>query len=149
MTSMKRFAIPLILLVILIIVISYYLINKPSPSIKLSINNDDKQNLIVVVSPIKNAEISSPLVISGRARGVWFFEGSFPVILLDSYRNTIAEGHVSAQGEWTTAEFVKFLGSLEFNNYIKGQKGYLVLKKDNASGLPEFDDSLEIPVTFK
>ena len=146
---MKRFAIPLILLVILIIAISYYLINKPSPSIKLSINNDDKQNLIVVVSPIKNAEISSPLVISGRARGVWFFEGSFPVILLDSYRNTIAEGHVSAQGEWTTAEFVKFLGSLEFNNYIKGQKGYLVLKKDNPSGLPEFDDSLEIPVTFK
>lgn len=146
---MKRFAIPLILLVILIVAISYYLINKPSPSIKLSINNDDKQNLIVVVSPIKNAEISSPLVISGRARGVWFFEGSFPVILLDSYRNTIAEGHVSAQGEWTTAEFVKFLGTLEFNNYIKGQKGYLVLKKDNPSGLPEFDDSLEIPVTFK
>lgn len=146
---MKRFAIPLILLVILIIAISYYLLDKQSPSIKLSINNDDKQNLIVVVSPIKNAEISSPLVISGRARGMWFFEGSFPVILLDSYRNTIAEGHASAQGEWTTAEFVKFLGTLEFNNYIKGQKGYLVLKKDNASGLPEFDDSLEIPVTFK
>lgn len=105
--------------------------------------------MIVVVSPIKNAEISSPLVISGRARGVWFFEGSFPITLLDSYRNTIAEGHVSAQGEWTTTEFVKFLGSLEFNNYIKGQKGYLVLKKDNPSGLSEFDDSLEIPIMFK
>ncbi len=146
---MKRFGIPLILLIVLIGGFSFYFFSRPDSSIKLSINNDDKQNMIVVVSPIKNAEISSPLVISGRARGVWFFEGSFPITLLDSYRNTIAEGHVSAQGEWTTTEFVKFLGSLEFNNYIKGQKGYLVLKKDNPSGLSEFDDSLEIPIMFK
>jgi hypothetical protein len=146
---MKRFGIPLILFIVLISGFSYYFFSRPDSNIKLNLNTDDKQNLIVVVSPIKNSEISSPLVISGRARGNWFFEGSFPVVLLDSYRNTIAEGHVSAQGEWTTADFVKFLGSLEFNNYIKGQNGYLVLKKDNASGLPEFDDSLEIPVIFK
>lgn len=146
---MKRIYILIAILVIAIVSFSYYFFTKSNNQIRLNINSDDKQNLISVVSPIKNAEISSPLVISGRARGMWFFEGSFPVVLLDSYRNVIAEGHVSAQGEWTTAEFVKFLGTLEFNNYIKGQKGFLVLKKDNASGLPEFDDSLEIPITFK
>jgi hypothetical protein len=145
---MKKFGIPLILLIILIVAFFYFL-PKSNPKINLNINEEDKKNMIVVVSPIKNAEISSPLVISGRARGIWFFEGSFPVVLQDSYRNTIAEGHVSAQGEWTTTEFVKFLGSLEFDNYIKGQNGYLILKKDNPSGLPELDDSLEIPVTFK
>lgn len=109
----------------------------------------DKSTLIAVTSPIKDSEISSPLSIAGRARGSWFFEGSFPIVLLDSYRNTIAEGHVTAQGEWMTQDFVKFLGSLQFNNYIKGSKGFLVLKKDNPSGLPEHDDSIEIPITFK
>lgn len=109
----------------------------------------DKTNLIVVFSPLRDAPISSPLSISGRARGTWYFEGSFPLVLLDAYGHTIAEGHASSQGEWMTEEFVSFLGTLEFNNYIKGSKGTLVLKKDNPSGLPEHDDSIEIPVTFK
>lgn len=110
---------------------------------------DDKSNLIVVSAPIKDSEISSPLTISGRARGVWYFEGSFPVTLVDQYRNTIAEGYVTAQGEWMTENFVPFIGDLQFNNYIKGAKGTLILKKDNPSGLPEHDDSIEIPVQFK
>jgi hypothetical protein len=69
--------------------------------------------------------------------------------LVDVDKNVIATGHVTAQGEWMTEDFVKFVGSLQFNNYIKGQKGTLILKKDNESGLPEHDDSLEIPVLFK
>lgn len=113
-------------------------------------NKNIKDNdMIVVVSPIKDAIISSPLSISGKARGNWYFEGSFPVILMDNYKNVIAEGHVTAQEEWTTNDFVKFIGSIEFNNFIKGSKGFLVLKKDNPSGLIENDDSIEIPIIFK
>ncbi len=115
----------------------------------IDITPSDKSSLIVVTSPIKDSEITSPLSVAGRARGQWFFEGSFPIVLIDSYGNTIAESHVTAQGEWTTSEFVKFVGNLEFNNYIKGSKGTLILKKDNPSGLPENDDSIEIPITFK
>lgn len=113
------------------------------------IKPDDKDDLIVVVSPLENDQVSSPLSVAGRARGQWFFEGSFPITLLDEYRNMIAEGHVTAQGEWMTEDFVPFLGTLQFNNYIKGQPGILVLKKDNPSGLPEHDDSIEVPVIFK
>jgi hypothetical protein len=80
---------------------------------------------------------------------VWYFEGSFPVELVDQYGNTIASGFVSSQGEWMTKEFVPFLGTLQFNNYIKGQPGKLILKKDNPSGLPENDDSIEVPIVFK
>lgn len=109
----------------------------------------DKSNMIVITSPIKDSEVSSPLTVAGRARGNWFFEGSFPIILVDSYGNTIAESHVTAQGEWTTSEFVKFIGDMQFNNYIKGSKGKLIFKKDNPSGLPEHDDLLEIPIMFK
>lgn len=138
----------IILIIVATVIVGgiYYFINyKPNITIKPSNKND----LIVVASPIANAEIGSPLSISGRARGVWYFEGSFPIILVDSYGNTVAEGHVTAQGEWTTEEFVPFLGNLQFNNYIKGSKGKLILKKDNPSGLPEHDDSIEIPIVFK
>ena len=99
----------------------------------IDIKISDKSNVIVVASPIKNSEISSPLTVAGRARGNWFFEASFPIILVDSYGNTIAESHVTAQEEWTTNDFVKFAGTLQFSNYIKGSKGKLILKKDNPS----------------
>lgn len=141
-----------ILLSILVISgISYFLFIKDNNNVSNLIVKPlaNKEEPIVVVSPIKNAEISSPLVVSGRAIGSWFFEGSFPIVLLDSYKNVIAEGHATAQGEWTTNNFVKFIGTLQFNNYIKGQKGFLVLKRDNPSDIVENNKSLEIPIIFK
>ena len=110
---------------------------------------DNTEEMILVTSPVRHAEISSPLSIVGRARGVWFFEASFPIVLTDSYGNVLAETHASAQGEWMTENFVPFLATLQFNNYIKGSKGVLILKKDNPSGLSENDDSIEIPIVFK
>lgn len=114
-----------------------------------NINANDKSDLIVVVSPVKNGEISSPLSVAGRARGVWFFEGSFPIVLTDWDGRIIAEGHATAQGEWMTTDFVKFIGTLEFTKPSYGKNGFLILRKDNPSGLPENDDALEIPVMFK
>lgn len=113
------------------------------------IKPDNKEELIVVFSPLKDDQISSPLSIAGRARGLWFFEGSFPIELQDEYKNVIAEGHATAQGEWMTEDFVPFLGTLQFNNYIPEHKGFLILKKDNPSGLSENDDQIRVPVIFK
>ena len=48
--------------------------------------------MIHVTTPLPNANISSPLVISGEARGNWFFEGSFPVLLTDWDGKVIAQG---------------------------------------------------------
>ncbi len=116
---------------------------------KIDIKPVDEQNIIVVSSPISNAEVSSPLIVAGRARGSWFFEASFPIILLDQYGNVIAESHAAAQDIWQTNDFVKFIGNIQYNNYIKGTKGTLLLKKDNPSGLPENDASIRIPVILK
>lgn len=113
------------------------------------IKPSDKSELIVVVSPIKDSYISSPLSISGRARGSWFFEGSFPILLTDTAGKVLAEGHATAQGEWTTDEFVKFIGTLQFTKPDYSDKGILILKKDNPSGLSEKDDSFSIPISFK
>ena len=116
-----------------------------------------KENLIRVFSPRPNEEISSPLLITGEARGNWFFEASFPVVLVDWDGRIIAQYYAQAKGEWMTADFVSFESVLEFESPVFpeadinhfSRRGALILQKDNPSGLPEHDDALEIPISFK
>jgi len=96
-----------------------------------------------------SGKISSPLTIHGRARGTWFFEASFPVMLVDWDGRIIAQAPAQAQGEWMTEDFVPFKATLEFNKPAYKNNGALILKKDNPSGLPEYDDAVEAPVVFE
>jgi len=111
-------------------------------------NELEKMDLIVLERLRPNETVSSPLVISGRARGYWFFEASFPVELLDDSGSVIASGIATAQDEWMTEAFVPFSATLEFSSPVT-EKGTLILKKDNPSGLPEHDDRLVVPVRFR
>ncbi len=114
-----------------------------------SIQSSNDTADVVVISPIKNSVISSPVAIAGRARGSWFFEGSFPVVLKDAYGTVLAESHVTAQGEWMTQDYVSFVGTLQYQKQIPDAKGVLIFIKDNPSGLPENDESVEVPIIFK
>lgn len=105
-------------------------------------------NLIAVDAPFKNATVSSPLVISGTARGTWYFEASAPIELRDANGKVIAQGHVDAQGDWMTEDFVPFKTTLTFATQPAGSKGTLVLKNDNPSGDPARQKELLIPVAF-
>lgn len=109
-----------------------------------------KENLIRVMSPSPGSRVTSPLTITGEARGTWFFEASFPVYVTDWDGLIIGEGIATAKGEWMTEEFVPFTAVITFDtSKIRGnysERGTLVLKKDNPSGLPEHDDALEIPI---
>ena len=108
---------------------------------------DAHANLIRVTVPLANAVVTSPLVVAGEARGVWYFEASFPVRLLDGNGNVLAQVPAQAQGEWMTKEFVPFKATLTFSSPT-GANGTLVLQKDNPSGLSVHDDSISIPVRF-
>ncbi len=112
-----------------------------------------KSDLIVVASPRAGSVISSPLIVEGFARGMWYFEASFPLILTDWDGRIIAEGYATAEGDWMTESFVPFKGTLEFKKPESANgfsnRGSLIFKKDNPSGLPEHDDALEIPVYFE
>lgn len=117
-------------------------------SFKQDVGNEmEKQDLIRIESPRPNAKISSPLKITGMARGNWFFEASFPVKLLDENGNEIAHSIAQAKGDWMTTNFIRFNSTIEFNAGTS-TKGTLILKKDNPSGLPENGDELHIPVVF-
>lgn len=107
-----------------------------------------KENLIKVTSPTPNEKISSPLTIKGEARGYWYFEASFPAELLDSTGKILWQGPVQATTEWMTENFVPFELSITFVKPMGETSGKLILHKDNPSGLPENDDSIEIPVSF-
>lgn len=117
---------------------------------------NSKKDLIVVDEPEPLSVITSPLTIKGKARGYWFFEASFPVVLTDWDGKIIAQWYATAQDSWMTEEFVPFESVLEFENpSFPGvdpehfsRRGYLIFQKDNPSGLPEHDDALEIPIFF-
>ena len=102
-----------------------------------------------LIAPYMNQEITSPLVISGQARGEWFFEASFPAVLTDQSGNILAQTPVAAQGDWMTQNFVPFSASLKFTKPTDVKTGFLILKRDNPSGLPQNDQSYKIPVVFK
>ncbi len=108
-----------------------------------------RSDFVLLDSPRPGAIISSPLRIKGQARGTWFFEGDFPVILMNSHGEKIAESYASAKDEWMTENFVFFEGIINFDRFLPGQRGTLALKKDNPTGLTQFDDKLEIPIYFK
>ena len=106
-------------------------------------------DLIRLSTPLPSEEISSPLVIKGQARGTWFFEASFPVVLVNWDGLIIAEGYATAQSDWMTEEFVPFEATLEFTKPDYSNRGALILQKDNPSSLPENDNALEIPILFE
>ncbi|MBM2818318.1 MAG: hypothetical protein HW401_908 [Parcubacteria group bacterium] len=108
----------------------------------------DKSNLIKVDQPLPNEIVKSPLIVSGLARGVWFFEGSFPIRLFDDGGNEIAVGIAQAEGEWMTTEFVPFKAELKFEKPL-GKTGEMILEKDNPSDLRQYDDELVIPIKFE
>jgi len=141
----------IILSIVVVIVIAFvFSLLKPSEE---NVNMEkqvfpSKDDLIVVESLIDNQKISSPLTITGKARGNWYFEGSFPIILTDWDGLIIAEGYATAQGEWMTEEYVPFSGTIGFTKPEYGGNGFLILRKDNPSGLPENDNALEIPIVF-
>lgn len=103
---------------------------------------------IELITPLPNTVITSPVEITGRAPGSWFFEASAPVKIVDDKSNVIASGNIQAQGNWMTTELVMFTSSLTFTN-PKSDTGFLVLSKDNPSGKPQQDQQVIIPIRFK
>lgn len=103
---------------------------------------------IKVISLKSGDAIESPVEIEGEARGIWYFEGSFPIIIEDEKGNLLGQGNAYAQGEWMTEDFVPFRGVATYN-LGDNEKGFVVLRKNNPSDLEEYDESIKIPVGFR
>ncbi|MBI2048738.1 MAG: hypothetical protein HYT30_02315 [Parcubacteria group bacterium] len=106
------------------------------------------EHSVVLVSPMPGAEVPNAFVVKGAARGPWYFEASFPIELRTYGGDVLATVIAQAQGEWMTEDLVPFSTTVVAPSTMHGP-AILVLKKDNPSGLPEHDASVEIPVVIK
>jgi uncharacterized membrane protein YqiK len=106
------------------------------------------KDLIVVDSPKPGESVGQTILVSGSARGYWYFEASFPIELQDSAGTVIAVAVAQAEGEWMTEEFVPFKARIELTTPYYGDM-VLVLKKDNPSGEPQNDASVRFPVVIE
>lgn len=110
---------------------------------------ENLSNLIMVENIAPNQKLYSPYTIVGKARGQWFFEASFPIELQDVQGNILQTIIAQAQSDWMTENFVPFKANLTFPTQNTPTKAYLVFKRDNPSGLPEYDKSLTIEVLLQ
>lgn len=108
----------------------------------------------IVFSPKLNYSISSPVEISGKARGSWFFEATFPVEIYDENDNLLGSSFGQfisnpdkKDSTWMTNDFVEFGGEIDFKE-SNSKSGYIIFKKDNPSGNLNSEESFKLPVQF-
>ena len=123
---------------------TFPVVTKPAPQPAEPVVYKD---LIKVDAPLSGGYVTTPLVVTGEARGTWYFEASVPVTLLDGNGKVLVETHADALSDWMTNDYVPFKATLAFA--APGTAGgTLVLHKDNPSGEPARDDEVRIPVRF-
>lgn len=154
---MKKLSIVILVIVLAaVIFVLYAKISKAPTTGSEKISDKVEQNDLITVSYPKPEDIiTSPVTVKGEARGSWYFEATFPIMVVDWDGRIIGEGHAQAKGDWMTSEFVPFEATIAFSkpNDIKpgtySEKGAIIFKKDNPSGDPRRDAALEVPVVFR
>lgn len=84
----------------------------------------------------------------GELKGARFFEGNIGIAILDANKKVLKQDHAISTTDWMTAGPVSFEGNIDFTGLPAGM-GYFEIKNDNASGLPEKDKSILIPIILQ
>lgn len=129
--------------VLLALLTAFILIPAPAEAPALPFESEH----VRVGSPLPGASVGKSFTVQGEARGPWYFEASFPVEVRDPSGEQVGLGIAQAEGEWMTEEFVPFTAQVSVPDYTG--PATLVLKKDNPSGLPENDDSVEFEIVVQ
>jgi hypothetical protein len=147
-----------ILLTIIVAVLAYVLFTTPAPEPGVPAGGNQNgqpatstpQSLderVVVTTPASGATVDGTFTVSGEAPGPWYFEASFPIEVQDDDGNVLTTVVAQADGEWMTVEQVPFSVDVAITGYTG--PAMLVLKRDNPSGLPENDASVEVPIVIE
>lgn len=137
----------------------------PYPSSKTTVNPNDyaitfhvvtnvisytnaSADLIEVVSPLPGAIVGNSFSITGQARGTYYFEASFPVVILGASDEVLVQTYATAQEDWMTENFVPFRADITLPGSYGGP-AKILLKKDNPSGLSEHDATTSFDVVIE
>ncbi len=113
-----------------------------------SVYVNSSSNDIVVSAPEPHAQVRQTFTVSGKARGFWYFEASFPIVVIDQLGQVLVETHATAKGDWMTTEFVPFTAQVSIPGNYQGS-AKLKLKKDDPSGLSVNEVSFTLPITIQ
>jgi len=138
--------------VVLLLVVIFFLQKKsntevPTPSnenIEILGNEDD----LVSFSFLPGTKVSGFMSYGGSIKGGYFFEGNIQINILDVNKNLLKAGFATATSEWMTADPVIFSGSIDLTGLPVGP-AYFEIHNDNASGLPENDKFIQIPIVIE
>ncbi|MBU0964619.1 Gmad2 immunoglobulin-like domain-containing protein [Patescibacteria group bacterium] len=108
-------------------------------------NELEKIDLITISTPRPNDVLTSPIIITGQARGTWFCEGSFAIQLKDVLGVEIGTAIATSSSDWMTEDFIPFEATLTFTEPAYGP-GNLYLNKSNPSDNIDLSDQLIVPV---
>lgn len=107
----------------------------------------NKEDLISFsISP--QTKVQGILSYRGIIQGGYFFEGNILINILDSNKNLLKKSNAMATTDWMTIEPVEFEGNIDFAGLPSGP-AYFEIHNDNASGLPENDKSVLIPIVIE
>ncbi len=114
---------------------------------KITYTNSSAE-LISVDSPLPFSTVGKEFNVLGKAKGVWFFEGSFPITVLDKDGKVLVDTFTTAKGEWMTENFVSFSSMVKIPKTYSGP-ATIIFKKDNPSGEAKLDASIAFPINIQ
>ncbi len=171
----KNSKINTVLIVVLVVLVGYFVLSKhkanaPTSEMPVSTPREilvtgkaDKSDLIsftiarsTEVTRDKVDALGTERALVGKMdavgviKGGYFFEGNIVVNILDKDKKLLRAGHGEATTDWMTSGPVSFKATIDASGLpgAYGGPGYIEIRNDNPSGLPENDKSILIPVTI-
>ncbi len=145
----------IILTVILLVILSGYatysifnlFTEKPNEEVKAARTYVEIPSLVKVKDPKKNSVIGEAFDLKGEARGYWYFEGQFPVSVIDDTGYIVAQGTAKALGDWKTTSMVPFEVHIDVTSIARSEAGIIKIIRDEQKGSNA--QYVEVPVIFK
>lgn len=162
MKKSKIKTIIILVLVVLLAVVLFYVGQNKKINDQVNLINQDNQKGEVEKTPeilgnkadliscsVKpGSTISGNLVFNGIVKNGYFFEGNIVINILDQNKDILKKSYGNAVTDWMTSGPVSFTGSIDLTGVPAGA-AYFEIHNDNASGIPENDKSILIPVIIE
>lgn len=152
----------IIIFIILVVIMGYFVFFKhkteaPIIDSKLpAIENKDQMiftgkasiNDLIGFSIMPNTKVHGILSYRGTIQGGYFFEANILINILDKNKAVLKASNGVAKSDWMTSGPVDFEGNIDFTGLPAGP-AYFEIHNDNASGEPENDKSILIPIVIE
>ena len=117
---------------------------EPIPKENLLGNKDD----LISFSIWPNTKVHGIVSYRGVIKNSYFFEANIGINILDMNKKVLKASNAVAKTDWMTTLPVSFEGNIDFTGLPTGP-AYFEIHNDNASGLPEKDKSVLIPIIIQ